>query len=241
MPSQESNDEYDVDDELDEESGDWRPLGWDRITSEPITLKATIGRWTMFFTLLVFGACWNGVIGLGVWSVAHDFLRGSPNWALSLLLLPFVAIGLALLWGIVYTFLQTFNPVPTMTLSSGAAPLGADVDLTWVFTGATSRLNRVLIELEGREEATYRRGTSTSTDKSVFARITVVDTTDSVEMESGTTTFRVPTHSMHSFDSGRNKIVWHLHIKGEVAFWPDVSEEYPIIVLPHVGALDLQQ
>lgn len=241
MPPEEQQDEYDVDDELEDASGDWRPLGWDKISPDPVTLKAAVGRWTTFFVLLVIGAIWNGLISVAVASVVGDFLRGSPNWALTLFLLPFVAIGLALLWGIVYTFLQTFNPVPTMTLSAGAAPLGADIDLTWTFTGLTSRLNRLLIELEGREEATYRRGTSTTTDKNVFARVTIVDTTDSIEIESGMTTFRVPTHSMHTFDSGRNKIVWNLHIKGEIAFWPDVNEEYPVIVLPHVGILDLQR
>lgn len=242
-----ADDEEDIDldfDDEDDESYDdsrWQPIEIDKVSRDPVTLKVASERWSTFLALLCIGAIWNGLVGAGVWKAVESVREGSPQWGLILLLSPFVAIGLALLWGMVYTFLQIFNPVPTLILSAGAAPLGAELDLTWQFSGLTSRLNRVVIELRGREEATYRRGTTTTTDKNTFATIKIVETTDPIEIESGSTTLQVPSSTMHSFDSGRNKVSWSLHIRGEIGFWPDVNEEYPIIVLPHVSILDLQR
>jgi hypothetical protein len=240
------DDEPDLDLDLDDDDGEayddsaWQPVGAGKVSAEPVTLKAAMGRWTKFIALLLVGAFWNGIVGAVAWKVVESVRDGSPQWGLILCMTPFAAIGLALLCGVVYTFLQIFNPVPTMTLSAGAAPLGADLELTWQFSGMTSRLKRMVIELRGHEEATYRRGTSTSTDKNTFAEIKIIETTDPIEIESGSTTLQVPSSSMHSFDSGRNKVHWSLHIRGDIAFWPDVNEEYPLIVLPHVGILDLQ-
>lgn len=234
------DDDVDDDDEFDYDDSRWQPLEASKISADPVTLKPAMNRWTTFIALLVIGTIWNGLIGVALVHAITGLWHGSPEWPLILILLPFLAIGLALLWGMVYTFLQTFNPVPTLTLSAGAAPLGAELELTWRFSGITSRLKRMEIQLRGREEATYRRGTSNTTDKHTFAEIKIVDTTDPIAIESGQTTLHVPTHSMHSFDSGHNRVVWSLHIRGDIAYWPDVSEEYPIVVLPHIGILDLQ-
>jgi len=228
------------DDQFDYDDSRWQPLEASKVSADPVTLKPAMNRWSTFIALLVIGTIWNGLIGAALVHAITGLWRGSPEWPLILILLPFVAIGAALLWGMVYTFLQTFNPVPTLTLSAGAAPLGAELELTWRFAGITSRLKRVEIQLRGREEATYRRGTSSTTDKHTFAEIKIVDTTDPIAIESGQTTLHVPTHSMHSFDSGHNRVVWSLHIRGDIANWPDVSEEYSIVVLPHIGILDLQ-
>jgi hypothetical protein len=40
---------------------------------------------------------------------------------------------------------------------------------------------------------------------------------------------------MHSFEASRNKIVWKLTLKGAIAKWPDVSDEFPIVVTPERG------
>ena len=34
------------------------------------------------------------------------------------------------------------------------------------------------------------------------------------------------------FDAGNNDITWTLHVEGEIARWPDVSEEYTLLILP---------
>jgi hypothetical protein len=37
---------------------------------------------------------------------------------------------------------------------------------------------------------------------------------------------------MHSFEAGHNKIIWSLRVHGDIYRWPDVKDEYPIVVLP---------
>jgi hypothetical protein len=37
---------------------------------------------------------------------------------------------------------------------------------------------------------------------------------------------------MHSFVASRNEIQWKLRVKGTIGFWPDVKDDYPIVVLP---------
>jgi hypothetical protein len=91
------------------------------------------------------------------------------------------------------------------------------------------------MSLEGREEATYRRGTNTATDRSVFANLEIVNLTLQAAMQTGRGTVVVPAHAMHSFSSAHNKIVWSIRIHGDIARWPDVDEEFPINVLPAVG------
>ena len=93
-------------------------------------------------------------------------------------------------------------------------------------------MERLRIFLEGREEATYRRGTNTATDKNVFKTIEITNLTSKLEFYSGQARVSVPRDSMHSFKSDNNKIVWAIHLRGDIPRWPNVKEEFPINVLP---------
>jgi hypothetical protein len=50
-------------------------------------------------------------------------------------------------------------------------------------------------------------------------------------VESGSVSFVVPEDTTPSSD-GDEAIGWKLKLQGDIAFWPDVLEEYPIPVLP---------
>jgi hypothetical protein len=91
-----------------------------------------------------------------------------------------------------------------------------------------------VVTLEGREEATYRRGTDTTTARSVFARVKVGSGDRYGNLQRGSAPIEVPADAMHSFTAPNNKIVWLLKVHGEIALWPDVSEELPLEVLPAV-------
>ena len=94
-------------------------------------------------------------------------------------------------------------------------------------------LRDVHIELEGRELATYRQGTSSSTDTSVFAFTELVRQSDPMESRSGVVQLKIPSEGvMHSFAGDNNKIVWVLKVRGRIDRWPDVKEEFPVTVLP---------
>ena len=116
-------------------------------------------------------------------------------------------------------------------LASPPAP-GVPVALSWRFHGAAGRVQRLTLHLEGREEATYRRGTDTTTDKRVFARHLLLDTTDSTQIAAGETLLALPADTMHSFAAARNKVVWSLKLHGDVPRYPDIDDEVAIVVYP---------
>jgi hypothetical protein len=147
-------------------------------------------------------------------------------------MVPFVIIGLGILIAVVYFLLALFNPRPCITLTPGAVPLGGTFRVEWAITGRTEVLKHLVIRLEGREEATHQSGKNTATDTNVFASIQIADVTIAQAMNSGDATVTVPASLMHSFVGGHNKIVWTIRVQGEIAHWPDISEDFAVTVLP---------
>src|SRR5262249_14438753 len=154
------------------------------------------------------------------WSSGHG------DGCLTVFLIPFVGIGLVLLGLVGYTLLALFNPRPSLKLSSTSVALGDEVEVEWSTEGNVDRVRSCSITLEGREEATYKRGTSTATDKSVFARIELMTSTKGRDLRRGKAKFTIPSDTMHSFKSSNNKIVWSIRVKGEIPRWPDIGEEF---------------
>lgn len=175
---------------------------------------------------------WNGIVSVFAYQAVSGWIEGDPDWFLTLFLIPFVLIGLALIGSIVYFLLAAFNPRPVLTVSEGAPRLGERLEVGWRLEGAVRRLRRLEITLEAREEATYRRGTDTHTDRRVFARGRIASTEHSVEMRQGSGSIELPADLVASFDGGSNKVVWCLRVAGDVPRWPDVADEFPLVVRP---------
>lgn len=198
----------------------------------PLALKSTlspVGKLAVAVGLALF---WNGILAVFVWDVADGFLSGNPDWFVAVFMVPFVVVGLGLLWGVVYCAAALANPRCHLQLDSPTLHPGGLVAVAWEFRGSVHRMSRLRIFLEGREEATYKRGTSTSTDHSVFARIPLVDLSSWMDMVRGTGQVRIPERTVPSFAALHNKVVWHLKVHGEIARWPDVQEDYEITVHP---------
>jgi len=202
------------------------------VSDGPVVLQATKSRVWQLVGGILFAGFWNGIVSVFVWQAVKSFQKGRPEWFLAVFLIPFVAIGLGTLGFVGYSFLRLFTPGVTLRLSRRAIPLGESADLEWELGGRASSIRTWRVWLEGREEATYARGTSTSTDKATFAEIEVASTNATVDIRAGRARIAIPADTMHSFQSHNNKIVWALRIKGEIRNWPDVSEEFPITVLP---------
>lgn len=182
--------------------------------------------------LCVFAAFWNGIVSVFLYQVVKSWASGRPDLCLSVFLIPFVAIGLALIVGVCHAVLTLFNPRVTITIGRAEITLGQTEELRWTITGRYDRIHRLVIRLKGHEEATYRRGTSTHTDKNTFFTADVVDTTRPAEVHSGRAKVTVPATTMHSFVAPNNKIVWSIEVHGHIAGWPDVKEEYELKVTP---------
>lgn len=195
------------------------------------SLKASTSPAMRFGCVLGIAAFWNGILSFFVVGMVQDWGKGAVDGCATIFMIPFLLVGLALIGFVFYCFLGLFNPRPRLRMS-GEVMLGEAFDVEWEVAGNTDRMKLFTITLEGREEATYRRGTNTSTDKSVFASIELVRISRSKEMKRGRVKAALPVGSMHSFKSKNNKFVWHLKVAGEIPRWPDVDEEFEIEVKP---------
>jgi hypothetical protein len=202
------------------------------VQAGPVTLKPQWSRWGKLLGVVCLALFWNGIVSIFLRQVVQGFQAGRPEWFLTLFMIPFVLVGLALIGGIGYVALSMLNPRPTLTLSQASVVLGGTMRLEWKFDGRTRVRRRLHIHLRGEESASYRRGTDTYTDTEEFAGFTLLDTLDPLEMTEGNVLVRVPQDTMHSFDGGNNKIQWSLRVEGEIRRWPDVKETFPIVVLP---------
>jgi len=176
-----------------------------------------------FIGVTVLALFWNGILSI--------FIGNSGSFSL-LLLLPFMAVGVGLIAGAVYQFLAMFSPRPLLELSAGTVPLGGAAELSWRFAGQTGRIDELTVTLRGVEEARYRRGTNTCTDRDTFYEMELYRTADPKEIAAGQVGFVLPTDTMHSFEAENNKILWNLDVHGSIRKWPDVKESFPIAVTP---------
>jgi len=196
------------------------------------TLRPSASAKAKFLGVTVFALFWNGILAIFVVNAINDFRHGDPSWFGTLFLLPFVAIGVGLMGGVVYQLLATFNPRPTLELSSRVVPLGGTAELSWSFAGQSSRIQELTVTLRGVEEAKYRRGTSTYADRNTFYEMELYRTSEAREIAAGQVGFVLPPDTMHSFEAENNKILWNLDLHGRIKGWPDVKESFKIAVMP---------
>lgn len=200
--------------------------------SGPATLTAKQSPAAKVTGAVVFSLFWNGIVSVFLFKLVGDWQHGHHDWFLALFLVPFVLVGLASVAAIVYFALAAFNPRPRLTVQPTTPRLGSSLAIDWRFTGGSKRIDHLKITLEGREEATYQRGTDTHTDREVFARVKVADASYHLDIARGSTQVQIPEDTMHSLTADNNRVVWTLKVKGNVPRWPDVDEEFEINVLP---------
>ncbi len=181
-----------------------------------------------------FALLWNGMVSVFVFAVIlPSFRRQDPEWFVTIFMIPFVLVGLGLIAAVLYQLLASFNPRAHLTLAQSYLTPGGESSLSWQLSGRPGRLDKLTIELEGREEARYRRGTSTYTDHRVFFSQQLASEGGRFgAIDRGSTTVEIPRRTMPTFEAANNKIQWRIKVHGDVPFWPDVNEVYPIVVHP---------
>jgi hypothetical protein len=205
-------------------------------TSGPATLAPESSRAGRVLAVAFAAVFWNGIVSVFAFQASGSFERGSPDWFLTVFLLPFLAVGIGLVGAFAYALLALRNPRPQLVLGARALHPGAATDLSWRFLGAAQRLGRVRISLQGMEHATYRVGTDSRTATETFHDQVLVDAPAPTCAAGGSLRLAIPSDAMHSFESTHNKITWQLAVHGEIRRWPDADETFPLVVLPGPGA-----
>lgn len=202
--------------------------------AQPRILKPKLSPVGKLVTVTFLALFWNGIVSIFVFMAYNEWRSGQPDGCLTLFLVPFVLVGLALIWGVFQQFLVLFNPRLELTLSPGVLVPGRSAILQWTIHGRSGRVQKLRVVLEGAEHATYRQGTDTKTATEVFATILVAETDQQMLIAQGTARIEVPEGSMPSFTADRNRIVWTLKTLCEIPGWPDSNEEYEIVVAPNL-------
>lgn len=211
-------------------AADWLPDY--RKLDGPTELAPLGARFWKLVGMLLVALFWNGIVGVFLSVAISGWQRGSGEIFLTIFLIPFVLIGLVFIAGVVYFAMGLLNPAPRLLVADAAPHLGETFVVSWSVAGNASRIQRLRIDLKGTEHATYVQGTTTTTDTEVFARYSLLDTTDPLEMAGGEGGVNLPREGMHSLKLPNNKITWSIHVRGTVGMWPDIDDDYEIAVLP---------
>lgn len=190
-------------------------------TGPQILKSRTGGPATRFVGILVFTLIWNGAVYFLFRSDAPFFFK-----------LIFGVVGLLLIWAVVHAFLALFNPRLEVEVDNRNVRLGGSLRLKWKILGKSLNIKNFTIALIGQEEADYRRGTSTCTDRHVFYEDKVLDQAEGVREDAGALSISIPAQTMYSWKSTSNRIIWLIKVTGRIEKWPDIGEEYEIVVLP---------
>jgi hypothetical protein len=201
----------------------------------PIT---TTQGWKLVAAALV-ALGWNAIaVGFLVkaLSAASESGLREIDWRLLLFTLPFLVIGLAMIYFLIRQFLIATGLGPThLEISDHPLLPGRFYDL---FLSQAGRLtmNFLEIDLVCEEQATYRQGTDTRTEqRRVFAARVFerrkFDIPQGMPFEQQCR-IEIPRGAMHSFQADHNEVQWRFVVRGEVAGWPKYERVFPIIVFP---------
>jgi hypothetical protein len=197
----------------------------------PLELKPEATPWAKLFGLTFITLFWNGIISVFVFQAVKLWRTGTPDGCLTLFLVPFVLIGLFLIFATLRQVLVLFNPRLHLTLSPGVLTAGESGYLQWRFGSGGGGVRRLTIVLEGWKETQSGQGRNVHTDKAVFATVPLLDTRQELEIPSGSMSFTVPAGARPS-SPGPSTIRWALKAHCDIAGWPDSDDEYDVLVVP---------
>jgi len=181
-------------------------------------------------------ALWVVIVAILAIENVWSYVRGDASVGMTLILLPLFGIGLGLVYFTGKQFFLSTGPGQTR-LEISAHPLypGERYEL---YIGQTGRLHieSLSIELLCEEQATYRQGTDTRSERRCVYRQEVYRR-GQVEIAPGdafedTCSFDVPESAMHSFHGTHNEIKWRLVVAGRLRHTPDYERAFPIVVYP---------
>lgn len=198
----------------------------------PRELRPAQGRLSKLIVIGLFALFWNGISWTVFLAFVPEALHGDLfAWFPVLFISLFLLIGLVMVGAFFHQLLALSNPRLRLTITRWVRP-GETLELEWECQGNPTRLTSLSLTLEGRESATYTRGTDTVTDTHVFARIELTKTEDPSAMLSGKARAMIPLTTVPTFIASRNKLEWVLCVRGTIPRWPDLSDDYPITILP---------
>ena len=192
-------------------------------------LKPTVGPWGSFLGGLLFTLFWNGIVSIFAYHVVQGWIKGRPDWFLTIFLTPFVVIGLLCLYGTFTSFIALFNPRPKLKVNSKSIRAGSKLKVQWEINEKSADLFRKLTislkcvggELNGRNSR-----------KNIIENFTIVETEDPFKMISGSKDIIIPENArISNYSSDGEKAYWIITLSGILRSRPKRENCLPMQLL----------
>lgn len=148
----------------------------------------------------------------------------------------FLGMGILLTIWAIHQILLAFSLAPTLLEISDHPVYPGRRYRVLLQQSGVLRFHRLTVEIVCEEIARFHQGTDTVTSrKDVFRQelFTRDDFETTAEIPLSEEFFlKLPHGAMHSFRQENNEIVWKLVISSQIAGWPDITRECPVIVRP---------
>ncbi len=214
---------------------------WDDLVNSPGTILRyrlpieSPENWTLVGFGL-FAVLWNAVLIVLAVGAGLDLLGGRIDWWLFVLLVPFLGVGVAgAVLFIRSLFLATVVGPTQVEISDHPLVPGGRYDVL-LAQGGTGTFRQLEMWLELEEQATFRQGTDTRTERVTVWHKPLLQCTDVSPAPDSRfeawATVDVPGDAMHSFASAHNAVRWRLVVRGATDRRPDFSRVFPVVVFP---------
>jgi hypothetical protein len=191
--------------------------------------------WTLF-GLLAACIAWNGAVSVFVVTVVRCFLAGTPDWPMTLFVLPFLAVGIALVVVFARLLRRAAGIGPTLVEISDHPLLPGNRYRLFLSQSGNLTLKSIEVLLICEEEAVFLQGTNARTEsRGVFWQPlhvgggTIIRPGEPLEAECD---LPIPAEAMHSFRARHNQVEWKLIVRGEIVGWPSFQRSFPVVVRP---------
>lgn len=204
------------------------------VSDDPATglveLRSQVGPLGKLVFAIVFSLFWNGIVSVFVTQAVRGWVSASPDYCLSVFMLPFVVIGLGAVGFAIHSLLALRNPRVVVRVSGVPVFAGEDVTVEWELTGAYDSVERVTLTFSGARRT--RQGKKTTSTE--LHKLVVVDETRRMNLPKGRVNFVVPTDARPTDDDygdDNTQVEWKLSARAFIPNWPDTFTDFPLRVL----------
>ncbi len=186
--------------------------------------------------LLGMAIFWCSITGIVGGAFFVSFLNGEQSGWLMLFFVPFVLIGLGLLFAALRQIVLGVR-VPLAVVELEREPLcpGDAVRLRVAQAGGFS-LNSYTVDLECIEHVSYTQGTDTRHEERVVLTERVLEAgareVSAMRPLDEQLTLRIPIGAPVSFHAAHNDLIWRISVAGDIQFWPNPKWHFPFRVVP---------
>ena len=188
---------------------------------------------------------WNAIVVFFVVLAVRGHVRGEGDWRLDLLVLPFFLMGGFLVYYFIRELLIVTGVGQTFVEISDHPLIPSETYQLYLAQGGHLSLKSIDIVLQCEEQAAYRQGTDTRTDRRVVFSQSLHHQ-DEVEILPGqplevSCDLLVPSGVMHSFRADHNQVQWTLAVRAVAEGWPPFERSFPVVLYPAHAKLEIAQ